>query len=151
SYPVEFTEAGGVVYFGAASGDGIHDRGVSNGIAQRELWRSDGTEAGTFLAADINPGLDASFPSDLTALGRVLFFIAADGQHGRELWKFEETPSPGIIRFDTTTARVSESDGSVMLTVLRTNGRAGAVSVHYGTGGTATPGVDYTVGAGTLD
>jgi ELWxxDGT repeat protein len=52
-----------------------------------ELWKSDGTIAGTVLAADIWPG-DAwsfSWPKYLTPVAGTLYFSADDGVHGREL------------------------------------------------------------------
>ena len=50
-----------------------------------ELWRSDGTAAGTVEAADINPD-GSSFPRSFARLGKTLLFSASDGTHGRELW-----------------------------------------------------------------
>ena len=52
SNPSFFTNVGGTVFFDA--GDGVH--GV-------ELWRSDGTAAGTQLVSDINPGSAARTPT----------------------------------------------------------------------------------------
>jgi ELWxxDGT repeat protein len=71
---------GGVLYF--AAGDGA---------AGEELWRSDGTAAGTFLVKDINPGAAGSQPRGLTAAGGKLFFVADDGVHGREPWVSDGT------------------------------------------------------------
>jgi ELWxxDGT repeat protein len=51
-----------------------------------ELWKSDGTEAGTQIVRDIIPGPDSSSPDFLTVLNDRLFFAADDGNHGRELW-----------------------------------------------------------------
>ena len=45
----------------------------------RELWKSDGTAAGTVLVKDINPGSDSSGPSYLTNVNGTLFFTADDG------------------------------------------------------------------------
>ncbi|WP_110515991.1 ELWxxDGT repeat protein [Herpetosiphon llansteffanensis] len=42
----------------------------------RELWRSDGTSAGTTLVQDINPGGQGSFPQELTKVGERLYFSA---------------------------------------------------------------------------
>jgi ELWxxDGT repeat protein len=53
-----------------------------------ELWRSDGTESGTALVADINPGPGSSEPASLTTLGNCVFFSANDGTTGVELWVF---------------------------------------------------------------
>lgn len=48
-------------------------------------WLS--TEAGTILVLDIFPGATGSDSSGLANIGGSLFFGAADGVHGRELWK----------------------------------------------------------------
>jgi len=53
----------------------------------RELWASDGTEAGTVLVKDINPGGPSSYPGYLTPVGTQLLFAANDGVHARELWQ----------------------------------------------------------------
>ena len=52
-----------------------------------ELWRSDGTAAGTKLVEDINPGSGDSSPLSLTNVGGTLFFAASDGMNGYELWR----------------------------------------------------------------
>ena len=65
SDPRELTHVGSVVFFSAADGT----RG-------RELWVSDGTDAGTRLVRDINPGAAGSKPALLTRVGPRLFFTA---------------------------------------------------------------------------
>ncbi|MGH7263805.1 MAG: ELWxxDGT repeat protein, partial [Candidatus Rokuibacteriota bacterium] len=50
--------------------------------AGEELWATDGTEAGTVPMADIKPGPFDAEPSDLTAVGGVLFFTAFDDVSG---------------------------------------------------------------------
>ncbi len=52
-----------------------------------ELWRTDGTSAGTRLVFDINP-TGSSSPRDLVRVGSAVYFTAADGVHGRELWRY---------------------------------------------------------------
>jgi ELWxxDGT repeat protein len=76
----DFTNVGGTLFFTAK--DGSHGD---------ELWRSDGTAAGTRLVRDINPGGDYSFPEALTNLGGTLYFSADDGTHGQELWRSDGT------------------------------------------------------------
>ena len=74
------TMIGSTLYFTAD--DGNHGN---------ELWKSDGTAAGTTLVADIHPGTADSHASNLTANGSTLYFTADDGNHGNELWKSDGT------------------------------------------------------------
>ena len=60
---------------------------ASDGVSGAELWKTDGTEAGTVLVKDINPGSLESFPVALGVVGETLFFRASDGVSGAELWK----------------------------------------------------------------
>ncbi|HEV7516740.1 MAG TPA: ELWxxDGT repeat protein, partial [Thermoanaerobaculia bacterium] len=71
---------GGWVYFSAQ--DPQHGN---------ELWRTDGTAAGTELFLDLCPGDCSSQPYTLAALGGRLFFSADDGVHGREPWVSDGT------------------------------------------------------------
>jgi ELWxxDGT repeat protein len=57
-----------------------------------ELWRTDGTPAGTTLLADIRPGALSSSPQRLTQVGNRVFFFANDGTHGKEAWVTDGTP-----------------------------------------------------------
>jgi ELWxxDGT repeat protein len=76
SSPEELTDVGGTLFFRAV--DGSHGS---------ELWRSDGTGAGTRLVDDIREGSMSSHPSALRNFHGTLLFTADDGIHGRELWK----------------------------------------------------------------
>ncbi|MCW5203024.1 hypothetical protein VU12_08800, partial [Desulfobulbus sp. US4] len=58
---------------------------VHNG---RELWKSDGTEAGTVIVKDIYAGLTGSNPNYLTVVDGRLYFSADNGANGRELWAY---------------------------------------------------------------
>jgi ELWxxDGT repeat protein len=62
-----------------------------DGAHGRELWRSDGTQDGTFLVKDIRPGVYGSGPSELTAGGGRAWFAANDGIHGVEVWTSDGT------------------------------------------------------------
>jgi ELWxxDGT repeat protein len=79
-----WTVAGGTLYFASNAGFGS-----SSGVM--ELWKSDGTAAGTVLVKDIQPGSGGGFPEQLTAVGGNVYFTANDGVHGRELWTSDGT------------------------------------------------------------
>jgi ELWxxDGT repeat protein len=52
-----------------------------------EVWRSDGTEAGTYMLKDINPDQSSyNSPFGFIAVGNQVFFMADDSIHGYELW-----------------------------------------------------------------
>jgi ELWxxDGT repeat protein len=78
--PDSLTNVGGTLFF--AANDGIHGN---------ELWRSDGTAAGTRMIADINRGTGSSNPGGLINVGGTVFFVASDGTHGDELWRTDGT------------------------------------------------------------
>lgn len=73
-------ELGRILYFAAA--DPLHGQ---------ELWRSDGTPAGTWLVRDIRPGRKGSNLMNLTAHQGRLYFFADDGIFGSELWSSDGT------------------------------------------------------------
>jgi ELWxxDGT repeat protein len=72
---------GGTLFFAATDGIGVG----------RELWRSDGTAAGTTLVREVNPGESSSDPDELTNLGGTLLFSAVRNRWGRELWRSDGT------------------------------------------------------------
>ncbi|HEY9419992.1 MAG TPA: ELWxxDGT repeat protein, partial [Thermoanaerobaculia bacterium] len=63
---------------------------ADNGSLGQELWRTDGTEAGTTLVKDISPG-GGSEPAGFATLGATVYFSARDTLNGRELWKTDGT------------------------------------------------------------
>lgn len=67
SDPTELVNVGGTLYFSANDGGGATKYGI-------ELWRSDGTAAGTGLAADVDRGPASSQPGDLTNVNGKLYF-----------------------------------------------------------------------------
>jgi ELWxxDGT repeat protein len=98
SSPVNLVDINRTIFFQAYDGP--------NGD---ELWRSDGTEAGTFMVKDIRPGRDSSAPINLTNVNGTLFFTADDGTHGRELWKSDGTEAGTVMVKDIEPAGKSSS------------------------------------------
>jgi ELWxxDGT repeat protein len=82
----ELTGANGTLFF---KGD--------NGTGGIELWKSDGTPAGTVMVKDIFPGAGSSFPGELTNANGTLFFRADDGTRGRVLWKSDGTRAGTVM------------------------------------------------------
>ncbi|HEV2851511.1 MAG TPA: ELWxxDGT repeat protein [Thermoanaerobaculia bacterium] len=74
-----------------------------------ELWRTDGTAAGTVLVADVEPGPFSSDPQGLVAAGGRLWFSALDRVHGRELWTSDGTPAGTRLVADLAAGGVSSS------------------------------------------
>lgn len=63
---------------------------ANDGLTGDELWRTDGTEAGTYLVKDINPS-GSTGTYDLVVMNNMLYFLADDGVHGTELWRSDGT------------------------------------------------------------
>lgn len=57
-----------------------------------ELWRSDGTDGGTFLVADLRPGSASSLPRMGASIGSAVLFVAHDDVYGETLWRTDGTP-----------------------------------------------------------
>jgi ELWxxDGT repeat protein len=55
-------------------------------LSGRELYRTDGTPAGTFQVVDACPGPCIGGPGFVAQNGKSYFFTASSGEHSRELW-----------------------------------------------------------------
>ena len=89
SSPGLLSDIGGGVFLFTAN-DAVHGT---------ELWRTDGTTAGTTLVKDIHPGGNgASTPS--AVLGGKLFFAGDDGVHGVEPWFSDGTAAGTQLLLD---------------------------------------------------
>ena len=74
---------------------------ANDGINGKELWKSDGTEAGTMMVKDINPTGDAFYSQfEMAVMDGVLYFQATDGQNGMELWKSDGTENGTVPVLD---------------------------------------------------
>jgi ELWxxDGT repeat protein len=75
SNPANLVDVNGTLFFAAAT--------RTTGY---ELWKSDGTAAGTVLVKDIRSGFVGSDSRYLTNVNGTLFFVATTETEGRELW-----------------------------------------------------------------
>ena len=81
---------------------------ADDGTHEEELYKSDGTVAGTVLVKDINPSGSSNL-DNLFVIGTTAYFRATDGTNGYELWKSDGT-----------------SAGTVMVKDINTNASAGS-------------------------
>ncbi|MBS0182918.1 MAG: cadherin-like domain-containing protein [Nitrospira sp.] len=86
SGPSNFVNVNGMLFFTA-----------DNGVNGQELWKSDGTAAGTVLVKDIVAGFTGSNPQYLTNVNGTLFFLAETAANGRELWKSDGTAAGTVM------------------------------------------------------
>ncbi|RYF45958.1 MAG: hypothetical protein EOO38_15060, partial [Cytophagaceae bacterium] len=64
---------------------------ASDGVNGVELWRSNGTAAGTVMVKDIFNGSSSSSPANLIVVNGRLVFTANDGINGVEIWVSDGT------------------------------------------------------------
>ncbi|HYK46823.1 MAG TPA: ELWxxDGT repeat protein, partial [Parafilimonas sp.] len=98
-----------VIYF--AADDGIHGS---------ELWRSDGTDSGTYIVADINAGNEGSSPTNIIVSGNKIFFAATTPSRGQELWVSDGTEAGTKLVRDI----LSQSQSSYPEAITNVNGIA---------------------------
>ncbi|MFP5287022.1 MAG: ELWxxDGT repeat protein [Thermoanaerobaculia bacterium] len=65
-----------------------------------ELWRSDGTVAGTYLVSDVRPGPAGSAIGSLVEYRGLVWFGADDGQRGGALWRTDGTAAGTVLALD---------------------------------------------------
>lgn len=113
SHPSGFTTVGDFVFFTALSGTVQNDLYFPSPLGY-ELWRTDGTAAGTQLVKDIAPRHNSS-PSNFVNFNDTLFFQAQDGQTGFELWHSDGSADGTLLVKDIHT---TQSSNPVSLTVV---------------------------------
>lgn len=157
--PLWLTAVGDLLYFSAGGFP------ITNTRSGRELWKSNGTAAGTTLVRDIYPGLAASEPHDFVEVNDRLVFVAhgtshyslytTDGTQAGTIPLFGRSPvrTPHTLRlmgdwvsveYDDPLSYQKEwwrTDGTVAGTYLLTSARvseAGVLEVFGGAGPSTT-------------
>jgi ELWxxDGT repeat protein len=96
-HPAAFVNLGPVALFAA-----------DDGLSGEELWRSDGTAAGTWQVADLCPGECQGGPRPYAVTDRLYFFIARGDEEpgsGRNLWVTDGTPA-GTFRLTDSSVKL---------------------------------------------
>ncbi len=95
---------------------------ANDGQTGSELWKSDGTEQGTVLIADLLPGPEGSQPENLTIVNGEVFFTALDADDEFDIWKTDGTTAGTVKVFDADASGVyyptqlTESGGQLFFT-----------------------------------
>jgi ELWxxDGT repeat protein len=114
----------------------------------RELWKTDGTPEGTYLAADISEGLGSSLSVPYFSLQEnthKLYFAASTPQYGSESYVMSLTPTTTLSSI--TTSSISKTGATVSTSITDVGfARATERGFNYGTtlaygSGTTTTGL----------
>ena len=69
-------------------------------VWDQELFRTDGTAAGTEMIKDILPGPTGSYPSEFITYNGAVYFTAWDGVHGIEFMRTDGSPEGTVLLKD---------------------------------------------------
>lgn len=118
---------------------------TATGVPETASWMADDQGTGSVAG-------DFWWTPETTGTCTVAFSAEdKDGTSTVEVTLTVVPEGPGVLDFESEGARVRESSREVTLTVLRTGGAAGAVSVSWETAnGTASNNADYVASSGTL-
>jgi ELWxxDGT repeat protein len=76
---------------------------ADDGTNGKELWKTDGTEAGTVLVKDLKAGADSSFPTDFYEFNNEVYFMTSEETFGfprnykKTLWKTDGSEAGTIL------------------------------------------------------
>lgn len=104
---IQTNHAGWPILFG---GEALLE--ADDGRHGRDLWRSDGSAAGTRLLHEIDRSRSAgSYPEDWVEVGGRAYFVATTVEHGRELWVSDGTPDGTRLFLDLVPGTDSSRPG----------------------------------------
>lgn len=79
-----------------------------------QLWRSDGTVAGTGIFKNINPSIEyVNSPRNFTEVNGILYFAAGDAAKGVELWRTDGTQAGTYIVKDIKAGAASSNPSNL--------------------------------------
>ena len=117
----------------------------ASGLPDADAWYAEDPATGSVTGEFI-------WTPQTTGTWNVVFSATdKDGTTNRTVAFTVVPEGPGSLAFESDGVHVRESAGTVTLTVVRTNGAAGAVTVAWATlDGTASAGSEYVAGGGAL-
>jgi len=104
SSPGRFGLFNGNAYFSANSGTGAGGTGA-------ELYKTDGTVAGTVMVKDINNGTSGSSPKNFVEHNGALYFSASEAATGAELYKTDGTAGGTVLVKDIVSGTGGSTPG----------------------------------------
>jgi ELWxxDGT repeat protein len=132
--------------------DGIIYFAAEDGTDGTELWQTNGTPAGTFPVADINPGPASSNPIPLAVLNGHVVLAANDGLHGNELMEVastSQTTAPQIATIPTQQASVGDTF-QLALDLYASDPNEPVLPLTYSLGSDAPPGMTIDASTGLV-
>ncbi len=93
---------------------------ASNGTTGFELYKTDGTTAGTSIVKDIEVGSSSSNPSNFVVLNDTLYFTCTTSGDGNELWKSDGTAAGTVLVKDFNPSLGSSSNPNYIINLNNT-------------------------------
>ncbi len=142
----------GVVTVDYATSDGTGTAGVDYAATSGTLTFEDGVTSQSFVVGVIDDSVLEAGKTFTVALSNPIGGAAlTDPTSAIVAIINNDVPLQGSLQFSAASYEVTEDTGSLTVTVNRTDGSSGEVTVDYATSdGTATSGEDYVTNVGTL-